>query len=201
MFGARNLYVYTPGFQKRQGRFKLLNMLVLGEFPKYKMVVEDGAVHMVHQQYRQYVVRVNYQYGDSGDVKIFYNLKTANNYIKTCARLYLTALIEYVTADWKRIVLKYGWHKHYCYSKVIPTVSMNILDSPQYEHPLESLLFSEYDTSARLDEEVDNILWELNTKNEESAEESAEENVEDDDDNNTDYDIGEDISNMLSYFN
>lgn len=165
MFGTRNFYVYTPGFPRRQGRSNLLNMLVLGEFPKYRMIVEDGSVHMVHKRYRQYIVKVNYMYSGTNEVKIFYNKLEANEYVRLCAVKYISALIEYVIADWNKKLIIYGWYKNFRYTKVQPSISLPLLDSQDaieqsLEHPLEEYLFNEYDTLSRIDDDS-GIIWGL----------------------------------------
>lgn len=200
MFGSRNLYVYTPGFPRRQGRPKLLNMLVLGEFPEYQMIVEEGSVNMVHKRYRQYLVRLGLQYNGATSHKVFYSKQEATEYIKYCSVKYSSALIEYVSTDWKNVLINYGWHKHFCYSKVHP-VTKPIRDSQDLleqhvDHPLEQYLYNEYDTLSRIDDDA-GIEWSVSGGIE--GEENEDENGEDTE--NYDIATNDDIIKMLAQFN
>lgn len=167
MFRARNIYVYTPGFPKRQGHSQIMNLLILGEFPEYKLIVEEGIIHMVHNKYRQYIVKINYRNGESYDVKLFYKKQEAYEYISICIDRYPSALIEYVMADWTNKIITYGWYKHFIYSRISPISpilqdlhSKNMLE--QYiEHPLEQYLFNEFDTISRIDTDIE-IEWSIN---------------------------------------
>lgn len=185
---SKKLYVYTPGFPRRQGHSKLLNMLVLGEFPQYKMVVSKDAVHMVHKQYRQYIIKVNYKYSSAYDLKIIYNKIEANEYVRLCVAKYPNSLIEYVAIDWNKKLVNYGWHKHFYYSKA--AISIPILDSlDKVEHPLEAYLFDEYNTYVRLDDDV-GIEWKI----------TGGINGEEDETNDYNVSMSEDIAKMLEQF-
>jgi hypothetical protein len=172
---AGSIYVYTPGFIKRHGTRKLLELLILGEFPDYKVILENGSVHMVHKKYKQYIIKVNSGYNNYYEAKIFYNKSEANEYLNLCKRQYLKSLIEYAIIDWNKKVLKYGWYKHYTYTNICTTLQNNY-DDCEYEHPLEEYLYNDFLANKRIDDE-NNIIWEINA-------DKKEENIDKTNDNN-----------------
>lgn len=167
------IWIYTPGFPKRQGISDLMNMVILGDLPDYQTFLEGEHIHITHKKYKQYTIRIHSKYSGTYDASVFYDTYSANEHFKICLTNYPNSLIEYIVTNWKGEVLSYGWYKHFSYSKsTFNNYPSNPLESyfknnkameisqKKYiqlpiEHPFESYLFRDVSRYSRADYDGD----------------------------------------------
>lgn len=110
-----DLYIYTPTFSPMAVNTKLLMKYLLGKLDEYELTVcnDDQTVHLVHENYIKYEIRV------FNRLKInVFTEEDANIKYESLKSMYPKNIIELYKQDWIGNTLSYKWYKKFKYSNV-----------------------------------------------------------------------------------